>query len=38
MTGYLTGIDQKIPGWLITIMFLGEAEAEIRSGIKARFG
>lgn len=31
-------IDQKIPYWLIKIMFLGKDETAIRSGIKSRFG
>ena len=35
---YLTGGDQKIPDWLIQIMFLGEIKTTIRSGIKSRFG
>ena len=28
---------QKIPDWLIKIIFLGEAEIVIRSDIKSRF-
>ena len=38
MTDYLTGVDQKIPHWLITMMFLGKADTTIRSGMKSRFG
>ena len=37
-TDYLIGVDQKIPDWLMTRVFLGEVEAAIRSGIKSRFG
>lgn len=33
----LFGFDQKIPDWLIEIMFLGEAETVIRSSIESRF-
>lgn len=29
---------QKIPAWLIKIMFPGETETAIRSNIKSRFG
>lgn len=29
--------DHKIPDWLINIMFLGEVETAIRSGIQSRF-
>ena len=38
LTDFLIGADQKIPNWLITITFLGEAKTAIRSGIKSRFG
>ena len=38
VTDYLLGADQKIPDWLIKILFLGEAETAIRSSIKTRFG
>ena len=31
-------LNQKIPSWLIKIMFLGEVEAAIRSGLISRFG
>lgn len=37
MTDYLLGVDQKVPDWLIMIIFLGEFEKAIRSGIKSRF-
>lgn len=37
MTHDLTGVDQKIPDWLVKVMFLGEVETEIRAGIKSRF-
>ena len=30
--------DQKIQGWLIKIMFLGEEETAVRSDINFRFG
>lgn len=33
MTDSLTGVNQKIPHWLITMMFLGEADTTIRSDI-----
>ena len=29
---------QKIPDWLIKIMFLGEVETAVRSGVKSSFG
>lgn len=38
MSDYLSGIDQKSPDWLIKIMFLGEVETAVQSGIKSRFG
>ena len=31
-------LDQKIPDWLIKIMFLGEVGTAIKLGIKVRFG
>lgn len=34
MTGYLIGIDRKIPDWLIKIRFPGG----VRSGVKSGFG
>ena len=37
-TGYFTGVDQKIPDWLIKIIFLRKAETPITSGVKSRFG
>lgn len=37
VTDYLIDIDQKIPGWLIKIMFLGEVKRAIRSDIKFWF-
>lgn len=37
-TDYLTGADQKIPDWLIKIMFLGKVETAVRSSMKSRFG
>ena len=33
----LLELGQKIPDWLIKTMFLGEAETEIRSGMRSRF-
>ena len=36
MTDDLIGVDQKMPAWLIKIMFLGEFEMALRSGIKSR--
>lgn len=30
--------DQKIPYWWIKIMFLGEIETVVRSGIKSKLG
>lgn len=38
VTDYYIGVDQKIPDWLIKVMFLGEVETVVRSGIKSRFG
>lgn len=38
VTDYLTGVYQKIPGWLIKIMFLGMVQTAIRSGFKSKFG
>lgn len=35
MTDYLIGVDQNIPDWLVKIMFWGESETAIRSGIKS---
>lgn len=35
---FLLVFDQKIPGCLIKILFLGKAETTIRSDIKARCG
>lgn len=37
MRDYPTDIEQIISDWLIKIIFLGEAEAAVRSGIKSRF-
>lgn len=34
----LHDVDQKIPDWLIKIIFLGEDEIANRSGIKSRSG
>lgn len=34
----LLGLDQNIPYWLIRIMFMGEVEIAIKSGIKPTFG
>lgn len=34
MTGYLIGVDRKIPDWLIKIRFPGG----VRSGVKSGFG
>lgn len=36
MTNYFFGVDQKIPAWLMNIIFLGEVEAAVRSGVKSR--
>lgn len=38
MIDYLMGVDQKVPDWLMKIIFLGEFERAVRSGIKSRFG
>lgn len=38
MTDYLIGVDQTVSHWFINIMFLGEVETAINSGIKSRFG
>lgn len=37
MMNYLVAVVQKIPDQLITIIFLGEVETVITSGIKSRF-
>ena len=37
VTDHLSSIDQKMPDWSITIMFLGEAETAIRSSVKSKF-
>lgn len=37
MTDFLIGVEHTAPGWLVNIIFLGEAEAAIRSSIKSRF-
>lgn len=37
MTDDLIGDDQKIPDWVIEIMFLGDVEVAIRSGSKSSF-
>lgn len=38
MTVYLIGIDQKIPDWLIKIIFLQKVELQLKSDIKSKFG
>lgn len=38
VTDDLTGADQKIPGWLIKITFLGESKTSVRSSVQAGFG
>ena len=38
MTDHLIGVEHTTPGWLIKIIFLGEAETAIRPSIKSRFG
>lgn len=38
LADYLIDTGQKIPDWLVKIIFLGKAETAISSGIKSRFG
>ena len=39
VTDYLSKVlDQKIPYWLIMVMFLGEVKTAVKTGIKSRFG
>lgn len=36
MRAYFIGVDQKIPGCSIKVVFLGEAKIAVRSSIKSR--
>lgn len=38
VTDDVIGTDQKIPDWLIKILFLVKTETAVRLGIKYRFG
>ena len=38
VTDYLTGVDQKIPGWFTEITLLVKVRTAIRSEVNSRFG
>lgn len=38
VTDDLIGVAQKVSEWSIHVMFVGEVETAVRSGVKSRFG
>lgn len=38
VTDWLIAVDQKVPDWLIKIIFLAIVKGAIRSDIKSKFG